>query len=526
MGESWRARVRWAVVVLATLLVMVAWGRLLIVGATQPSRWRETRVTLADGQVVAPGLFQCRLNAFQRDGLIYRSCDRDRLGYYVVVVDPARGSAVASAPFPPSFLPPTWFAAVAADPAGGLTLLGEDEAGAARLRDDGVVEVLPPPPSAGIVYGFGWQGGRLGHVSARFEQGVSGAVQLATYDPGAGWSAPAPLPAPACGDAMVCVPLVAMPTAGGWQTYYARAPRQPADPAQIAAEILLVGADGATRATQTVTLTAASRAYRVEAGQLRWSSRFADRSGGNVLNYGGYTVLRRLADGQFSSLPTPPDDLFADAGERPPSRKPDLSSLTASYRIADGRLIWQPLYNGGGFAGALERASLLDDRWVALRTSARGMHLEERPLDPPATTPPGTVTARGPLFLGRQDGLLDLSDFVAPLLPAEGGGYWLLGRANEIIRIGADLRRVDGYGPLERFGHLFADFGGALDDKFHREAIWPKRAALGWVLFGWPPLALLAWARGRRAREAWAALLYLVLGLAALPWFWMASAYV
>jgi hypothetical protein len=524
----------WGLVGLATVLMLVVWGRLLVVGATQPSRWETITVTTVDGQSLPGDSFTCRLNAFQRGGIIYRSCDRGDIGTYVLAVDPARRTAVASEPFPATFLPPRWFAAVASDPAGGLTILGDEEGGVVRLHENGRVEPLPEPPVLGIVYGFGWQDGRLGLVGARFDQVGSGPVQVATYEPGVGWSAPVPLPGPPCAAALTCNPLVATPTPDGWATYYARAPRQPSDTARVDAEILLAPAVGATRIMQTVTLTAASRAYRIEEGQLRWSSRLADRTGGNILNYGGYTMLRQHADGRFAALPTPPDDLFTDDGVGAVTRRPELSNLSTSYAITADRLVWQPTYNPGGFSWQTERALLLDDRWVTLQRTATGLYLAEQPLDRTGTYPPGTFTARGPLILGQQEDVLALSDYSSPLLPADGGGYWLLGRSNELIRIGPDLRRLDGHGPLERFGNLFADFGGALDDRFHRELVWPKRLAIGWLLFAWPPLALFAALRGKGARDEGgttlarlcrAAILFLLLGLASLPWFWAASAY-
>lgn len=521
-------------VALATIVWLIAWGRLGAVALTQPSRWQNSTVTLASGQAVADRrTFACRLNAFQRGNLIYRTCDRDGLGAHVVAFDANQRAIVARWDLSKSFLPPRWFTAVAADPAGVLTVL-EDESGvAARLHDDNTVEELPPIPLDGIPYGFGWQGDRLGLVAARFE--ATGSVPtLTTYTPGAGWSAPTPLPAPACGDGLTCTPLVATPTAQGWATYYARAPRQPADPAQVAADILLVTAEGATQVTQTVALTAASRAYQIEDGQLRWSSRFADRSAGNILNYGGFVSLQHRTDGKFSVLPTPPDDLFGPRDDSPFAPKPELSALTASYELAPDRLIWRPTYNRGGFAGATERALLLADRWLILRKNTRGIYLEERPRDPTASYPPDTFTARGPLLLGQQADLLSLSDFSAPLLPATGGGYWLLGRHDESLRIGPDLRRLDDRNPVARLGLLFSDFGGGLDDKFHRTGIWPKRLAIAWPLVAWPLLASVALLRGRRAHDDEAAplirlhraaTLYLVCALLAAYWFWTATAF-
>lgn len=521
-------------VTVATILWVVAWGRLGAVALTQPSRWQNSTVTLADGQAVADRrTFGCRLNAFQRDNLIYRSCDRDGRGAYVVAFDPAQRTIVARWELPKSFIAPDWFTAVATDPTGALAVLEDESGTVARLHNDNTVEELPPAPLDGIPYGFGWQGDRLGLVAARFD--ATGSVTtLTTHEPGAGWSTATALPAPACGDGLTCTPLVATPTPQGWATYYARAPRQPSDPAQIAADILLVTAAGTTQVTQTVTLTAASKAYRIEDGQLRWSSRLADRSAGNVLNYGGFVVLQQLADGKFSALPTPPDNLFGPPDESPFAPKPGLSALTASYELAPGRLIWRPTYNRGGFAGATERALLLDDRWLVLRKDTRGISLEERPRDPTASYPPDTFTARGPLILGQQADLLSLSDFSAPLLPAAGGGYWLLGRHDESLRVGPDLRRLDDRNPVARLGLLFSDFGGGLDDKFHRDTIWPKRAALAWVLVAWPLLAVVALLRGRRAHDEEsatparlrrAATLYLVFALLSAYWFWTATAF-
>lgn len=176
MRRVWFGR---AIVAAATFLWLVACGRVIGVGVTQPSRWHEITVTTADGTTVPGDTFDCRLNAFQRDGLIYRTCDREGIGVYVVAVDPARRTAVASAQLPPMFLPPRWFAAVAAAPAGGLTILGADDYPVARLASGGAVEALPTPPDTGLTYGFGWRAGRLELVAAPFDEGASGVAPAA-----------------------------------------------------------------------------------------------------------------------------------------------------------------------------------------------------------------------------------------------------------------------------------------------------------------------------------------------------------
>ncbi len=137
-------------VTVATILWVVAWGRLGAVALTQPSRWQSSTVTLADGQAVADRrTFGCRLNAFQRDNLIYRVCDRDGRGAYVVAFDPAQRTIVARWELPKSFIAPDWFTAVATDPTGALAVLEDESGTVARLHNDNTVEELPPPPSMG-----------------------------------------------------------------------------------------------------------------------------------------------------------------------------------------------------------------------------------------------------------------------------------------------------------------------------------------------------------------------------------------
>ena len=169
---------------------------------------------------------------------------------------------------------------------------------------------------------------------------------------------------------------------------------------------------------------------------MRWNSRFADRTAGNVLNYGGFTSLQQGTDGKFTVLPTPPDDLFAPDRTSTFVAKPGISALTQNYELAADRLIWQPAYNPGGFAGSTERALLLADRWLVLREDTDGLYLQERPRDPTASYPDNTFIARGPRILGQQADLFALSDSSSPLIPAAGGGYWLLGRANTVMQIG------------------------------------------------------------------------------------------
>ena len=267
---------------------------------------------------------------------------------------------------------------------------------------------------------------------------------------------------------------------------------------------------------------------------MRWSSRFADRSGGNVLNYGGRPVLRQLSDGTFAPLPILPDDFFLrDQAQGAASSlslyAPGADNLGASYGIGPARLTWHPTFNSGGYVGNSERALLLDGRWLVLHDDERGVWLEERAADAAAT-----LVRRGPLVLGRQAKLLNLSNYSAPLVPAPDGGYWLMGRHGETLSIGPDLQRRDVPGPLARFGFLFADFPGPYGDDLHTD--WPqlKRLALGWPLCALPLLALGLLLRGRLdradaaergARWRRAALLYLVLALLSAPWFWQASAF-
>jgi len=122
---------------LATLVWLLAWGRLGAVGLTQPPRWRD--------DLAAQG-FDCRLNAFDRDGLVYRSCDREEGGNYLVAFNPVRRAIAAQWRLPADFYAARWFDAVAVDPAGGLTLLG-NRGVVARLRDGGGVGGRAPPPA-------------------------------------------------------------------------------------------------------------------------------------------------------------------------------------------------------------------------------------------------------------------------------------------------------------------------------------------------------------------------------------------
>ena len=136
--------------------------------------------------------------------------------------------------------------------------------------------------------------------------------------------------------------------------------------------------------------------------------------------------------------------------------------------------------------------------------------------------------------MGRQADRLALGTYSAPLLPAPDGGYWIVARHGEILAIGPDLRRRDGFGPLARLGLLFADFDGPYGDDLHTDWPWQKRLAIGWTLFAPPLLALAlalrdrldhAAAAERAARWRRAALLYLALALLSAPWFWLASAF-
>lgn len=193
------------------------------------------------------------------------------------------------------------------------------------------------------------------------------------------------------------------------------------------------------------------------------------------------------------------------------------------------RLTWHPTFNSGRYPGRAARAILLDEWWIVLHDDERGAWLEERAADADATP-----LRRGPLIMGRQANLLNLSTYSAPLLLAPAGGYWLMGRYGETLAVGPDLRRRNAPGPLARLGTLFADFAGTYRDDLHTD--WPqlKRLALGWPLFALPLLALALVLRRRvgdadegerAARWRRAALLYLLLALLAAPWFWHASAY-
>ncbi len=518
---------------LATLLWLLAWGRLGAVALTQPSPWQQSAWTLADGRTPAnPRDYRCRLNAFQQGALVYRWCDGPDAQTDFVAFEPARRIATIRWALPRDTFNPDWFEAFAVGPTGDLALLDNREGVVAVLYTDGTTEQLPQAPISGDTYGFGWQGGQLGLVSAEPSAPVA-AAKLSVYLAGQGWSAPRPLPEPDCGADATCALLVAAPTPQGWELHYSRAPLRPTDPARIDADILHVSPIGETRLVQTVPLSAGTGRYTIQEGQLRWLAHIADRSGGGVLNYSGSPIVRQLEDGTFQPLPLLPIDLLLNAVERGaplnPSQFPRSSNLTASYRIADGRLIWQPSYSRGGDALDTARAVLLPDRWLVLRESDAGLALEERAPDAAAT-----IIRSGPLVLGRQSALLNLSGYTTPLVQALDGSYWLVGRFGDLIHIGPDLHRLDGHGPFARLGFLFSGFTGHYRDDFHTDYAPAKLAAIGVVLFAWPLLALLlalwrhmthptaddwrGWARG-------AALAYLVGAALAAPWYWLATAY-
>lgn len=525
--------------IVATILWLLAWGRLGAVALTQPSPWQRSAWTLADGRTPAnPRDYHCRLNAFQQDALVYRWCDDDNGRTFLVAFEPARRAATIRWELPSAFYGADWFEAFAVGPAGEVAIVTNRDSDVAVLRADGTTKALPQLRGPGVAYGFGWQGDRLGLVSAESSAATNAptaptVARLSVYEAGQGWSAPRPLPEPDCGADTTCALLVAAPTAQGWELHYSRAPLRSPDPDQISADILRVSPTGETRVVQTLPLSAAAGAYRVEEGQLRWLARVADRSGGNVLNYSVNPALRQLEDGTFQPLPTLPVDLFLAADERGaplnPSQFPRGSSLTATYRIAAGRLIWQPGYSRGGDALDTARAVLLPDRWLVLRESDAGLALEERAPDAAAT-----VLHSGPLVLGRQSALLNLSGYTSPLVQAPDGTHWLVGRFGDLVHIGPDLQRLDEHGPFARLGFLFSGFTGGYRDDFHTDYAPVKLAAIGLVLFAWPIMALLLalwWRRTHPTADDWhgwargAALTYLIGAALAAPWYWLATAY-
>lgn len=531
--RDWRWFVPRVAVTLATILWLPALGRLGWATFAQPTPWQPSAWSQPGSQrAIDPRDYRCRLNAFQDGDLVYRWCDRDDGWTYLIAFDPPRRVATIRWELPrEDFYGADWFEAFAPGPAGEFAILGNRTGGVALLRPDGTTEALPRLSTPDISYGFGWQGGQLGLVSAT--PSSTAPAQLVTYRPGAGWSAPQPLPGPDCGPDATCTILVATPAPEGWTLHYLRAPGRPADPARIAAEVLRVGPDGATRVVQTLPLAAGSRAFEIKDGALGWYARIADRSGGNVLNYSGQPVLRQLPDGTFQPLPLLPVGLFLRPDERfvPTNtfQLPRAGGLTDSYKIAGGRLLWLPTYSRGGDALDTDRAVLFDERWLVLREGDAGLSLEER-----ATDDLATVLRSGPLVLGRQADALDFSGYTSPLLRATDGASWLVGRYGDLVHVGPDLRRLDQHGPPARAALFVRGFTGFYRDDFHREWSALKLAAVALALFLWPLAALLLLRWRRRARpdlEDWwgvagrTAAACAVLGALCLPWYWIAVGY-
>jgi hypothetical protein len=110
------------------------------------------------------------------------------------------------------------------------------------------------------------------------------------------------------------------------------------------------------------------------------------------------------------------------------------------------------------------------------------------------------------------------------VLPAEGGGYWVMGSLGEsYLRLDDSLRRVDSLSAIERFFRLFEKDRAKRNSDFYLNAAPLKKASVPAMLFALPLGLLLAAAAGaKRRRSAMRIVLgaYLFLGLVLGWWAW------
>ncbi|MBI2395105.1 MAG: hypothetical protein HYV09_36380 [Deltaproteobacteria bacterium] len=375
-------------------------------------------------------------------------------------------------------------AAFAPGPGGDLIVAARrsDEHGVFRLHAAGGVTALGQPPSStGETIALALVGDGVELVTGGWQPP---AIHRRALD-GGSWSSQS-LPPPPCGSDRRCVVDAARRTDGGWRVFAVRSAREGAAKATI--EILEWTSGAEWRVVHE-----APDPPHPSGDQAPLARTALERSPGGGVTFAGFLDGGRVFEQRnddWSELTVP----FASSGtirEGPP----DL--------VFGPRPRWTPSVLAGG------TAQRLGDAWIELvgedrRFRARRVGGE---LGPPLTDDP---------WIG--------SDPV--LVPADGGGFWILGAFGSHVRLDAHLARADAPRFFERIALLYENFRRVRSyNDFWLEARPLKMAVLPAVL-GLFPLGVAVALAARRPRWlATIAVAYVGVAAAFGWWFWRLTAW-
>lgn len=494
---SRRSTLTTLIVAAAFVICWIAWMRFFTVAAMNPSPARYVEFVAATGEQAQFRQF-CSGPAFGQANHVWRYCQYapggDLAGdagaqWGLVRFDLDAGKAELDWPLPEA--PDAQILALAKSPLDDLAVAwGSPALSAVYLVLDGggVVALDAPPAAAADVIGLAWDGDVLGLVTA-----AGHTATLHTSDAGV-WTASRTLPAPGtCDEGAICAPQTAVRSGSGWQVAYAVAD----GPAPDAVDLVLVDAAGDVQPLATVALSdlAPDHVRLDDSGALVGLGPLLDRAPGNAVNWSVDSAPFMLGDGVPQRVTAP----FSDA-----------SFYFSNYVIGPDGLRWIP---GVRYP---QRCWQVDE-WLALRPSGDGIALARMDGDDGSV-----LTNSAPFFErgGTQIGLL----------PADEGGYWVLGPYGAYMKASAALERADGLTLPERIVRAFENFGRLepVSDSFYRETRLLKMAAFPVVLLSLPAGYLLVFyvRQTRKDRRAWVRLLlevsavYVALATAFVWWFW------
>lgn len=491
--------------VIAFVICGIAWARFFSVIILNASPARYVDFISASGEH-DPFLQKCTGPAFYEQDVTWRFCEyhpdlwpnSSIPQWGLVRFDLAAGSGELLWPLPED--PTAQILALAGAPGGDLAVAwGMPSLSAVyRVQPNGGVEALNIPAGAGSqVNGLAWAGDTLELVTSH--PSGSDTITIWTHT-GGEWDTGNPVTAPvSCTEGTtVCQLQFAQWQADDWRFLYAQAPVQISNPAT--SEVALVWADrsGADTPLTSVPLAEMSDSqYSLnEQGELVSLGIVSDTAPGNVINW---------------AVDAAPFMQNAAAWERVAAPVNAASFYFSNYAIEQsGGLRWIPGLR------APERSWLIEE-WVTLWPSNEGIalsHFNGKP-GPTLSTETGFALQRG-----NQ----------AYLLPASGGGYWLLGPNGAYLEVSDDLERADQLTILERIQRTYDNFGRLdnINPSFYRQRQTLKMAALPVVLLSLPMGYLLVFfvRQAQKQRRAWMWVLaqvsaaYVVLATMFIWWFW------
>lgn len=488
------------VFLIAFVICGVAWMRFFAAIAANPSPVRYVDYVTAQG-TRAPFRQDCAGPSFIENDAVWRFCAYDdtqdapgsAAQWGMVRFDLAAGEGAMLWPLDQS--PDAQVLALAKSSQGDLAVAWgtPDLSAITLLRRAGGVEALGLPDAAPrTIAGLAWTGDMLEIVA-----GGGDDVTVHVNDSGAWQGTRAITPPDDCAaEDAVCALQMAHRTDAGWRAVYAIAPRAIVGQDDVAVQFVAALEDGTPEPVDTIALADLDPAqYRLdESGNLDALGALFDQSPGNVVNW---------------AIRAAPFVLHGGTWERVAAPQVDASFFFSDYAIDDGGLRWIPGIR-------YPQRSWQVDQWVTLRSSGDDIFLAQIGGDPgPTLTRVNTFA-----WQARAD---------TTLLPASGGGYWVLGPNGAYMKADISLERADGLSLTERISRAFDNFT-RLDDvngTFYREQRALKMAAFPLVLlslpFGYVLVVLVR--QSSHSHHAWLLLLqvsalYVLVATGFFYWFW------